>query len=197
MIKSPIFWNKAAFPAQAGRPVAIARDEFQACCCAPAEDPYHYRCDPNGHVCSQTLDPVGDDVYASLAECMAACGAVPCLTSGCDFDIQFYYLSSWGDHFCDRALFNAYAGARLLGEVDLNNGEDGGSRFSAFFPVTAADFLADTCSYTFSLVCQLTSCHRGISGLKFVSGGETILDLPRQSGDRWGVSANDICNPAP
>lgn len=152
-----------------------------------------FKCDTTTHVCSQTTEPLTNpNVYPSLNACMENCGE-ECLTSGCDFNVQFYYLAEWGGHQCDRAVFNAYVGNRLLGTVNLNNGGDGASRYSDWFQVGVNDFIAASCSYTFSLMCELSSCHQGIAGIKFSSG----LELPALLGDVWGVSANDICNPAP
>ena len=33
MITAPIYWNRFAFPAQAGQPVAISKADFESCCC--------------------------------------------------------------------------------------------------------------------------------------------------------------------
>lgn len=189
-----IYWNKLKFPAQAGKPVAISEAEFIDHCCGGGS---RYKCDIQTHVCSQTSEPLGNpDVYATLNACMSACGE-PCETEGCDFQVQFYYLQAWSTHQCDSAVFDAYTNNRLLGEVNLNNGSDGGDRFSDLFDVAASDFIALICAYTFELRCKLPFCHQGITGIKFFLDSVPVLDLPSQSGDKWGVHANDICNPAP
>jgi len=184
MITGPLYWNGKTFPTQDGKPVAISEDDYKNCCCQ------HYKCDPLTHVCQPTDEPLTNpNVYGSRAECMANCGG-ECWTDGCDFQVQFYYDEAWGGHQCDRAIFDAYCGDRLLGEVNLNNGDDGGSRYSAWFSVAADDFDAASCSYTFRLVCKSEGgCHSGISGLKFSNS----LDLPAMSGDSWSVFGNDVC----
>lgn len=157
-----------------------------------------YKCDPLTHVCIPTRESMlNQNVYGSICECQKNCGCLPCETDGCDFHIQFYYLSAWREHQCNRAVFDAYCGSRSLGTVNLNNWVDGGDRFSPWFDIYASDFIAENCSYTFRLDCALSYCHTGVSGMKFKLGGIEVFDLPRQSGDAWSVCANDICNPAP
>jgi len=183
MITSPLYWNGEKFPSQNGKPLAVTKEQVQDCCCR------HYKCDPLTHVCQPTDEPLTNpNVYSSRAECMANCGG-ECWTDGCDFQVQFYYEKSWGGHQCDRAIFDAYCGDRLLGEVNLNNGDDGGSRYSAWFGVAADDFDVASCSYTFRLVCKSEDCHAGIAGLKFSND----FDLPAMSGDEWSVFGNDVC----
>lgn len=187
-ITPPLYWPGDSFPAQNGKPVAIAETDFQNCCCQ------HYKCDPLTHVCTPTDEPLTNhNVYGSIAECMANCGG-ECLTDGCDFTIQFYYDSAWGGHQCDRAIFDAYCGDRLLGELNLNNANDAGSRSSGWLKIGIADFDAASCSYSLHLVCKIEGgCHQGITGVKFSNG----FDLPRMSGDAWSVFGNDVCNMAP
>lgn len=159
-------------------------------CCRIA----HFKCNPEKKICSQTNEPIGDGVYSSLQECQEGCGFTPCETEGCSFRVQFYYLKEWATHFCDRAVYRAYAGDRLLGTVDLNNGSGGDSRYSAWFNITAADFNAEKCSYDMSLVCALPEgCHTGLAGLKTSNG----KDYPNMIGDTWSLGANEICNNAP
>jgi len=121
----------------------------------------------------------------------------PCHTNGCTFEVQFYYDQAWGTHQCNAAEFHTFVGDRPLGDIDLNNGNDGGSRFSAWFPVLLSDFNRARCSYIFSTTCALSSCHTGIIGMKFRKNGIVIFDLPRQSGDQWDICVPDVCNKAP
>ena len=158
-------------------------------CCKPSR----YKCDVALSICLQTDDPIGPGVFLSLAECIRSCGTTPCETEGCAFQVQFYYLQLWGFHKCNRAVFNAYCGGRLLGLVNLNNEYDGGSRTSQWFDVTAEDFDAETCSYSFSLKCTLSECHFGVAGMRLSTGH----NYPAMVRDNWAISANEICNPSP
>lgn len=168
----------------------LAKDGHLCTTCCKSQ---RYRCDTALNICLPTGDPIGPNVYASLAECIRSCGTTPCETDGCSFRVQFYYLKSWNYHQCDRAVFDAYCGPRKLGRINLNNSEDGGTRTSQWFDVGIEDFDRETCSYSFSLKCALPNCHMGVAGMRLSTGH----NYPAMVRDNWAISANEICNPSP
>ena len=164
------------------------------CTCVPIA----YRCDTETNICSEVTGTPEPGDYSSLTECAAACREEPCATSGCNFEIQYYYEAP-GGHCCDRAEWDAYVGARKVGHINLDNLPDCGSRQSSWFPVLPSDFDSVNCVYSFKVICTKpdSNCHTGVPSLRIKRGGIVIMELPDGGGGNWSIDANRICNLAP
>lgn len=99
----------------------------------------------------------------------------------CPFTIQVYYLDN-GSHQCDAAVFNCNVNGESMGQVNLNNGDDGGSRYGPVWnyaqppqQVTCGTGVCKDCEEQFpdcknlkcgwllTLECALDYCHEGIA----------------------------------
>lgn len=106
-----------------------------------------------------------------------------------ELSIHAYYLSEWGYHTCDNAVFDVDLNGIALGQINLNNGSDGGDRSSNLSAseaqVTAAKAVNPV--LTLSFVCALGYCHSGVAYVEVYGANgliwegnqdSTTLELP-------------------
>lgn len=78
-------------------------------------------------------------------------------------DIHVYYLQEWNYHWCDSAVFNVDMNGVPLGQINLNNGNDGGTRHAY---LTASEAQVTTAAATrpirLNFVCALPGCHSNV-----------------------------------
>ena len=80
-------------------------------------------------------------------------------------NIHAYYLEEWGYHGCDFAIFNVDINGIALGQIDINNIEDGGTRHS-YLSASQAQMeaaFAINPTITINFTCALEWCHEGVA----------------------------------
>lgn len=157
--------------------------------------PIHHKCIVLEQRCEDTEEPTTvPDVYESEEKCIEVC-MQPCQTTGCDFEVQYFYLKEWGFHICNNAEWDAFVGGRFLGHINLNNLSDGGSRETDWFGVVATDFDLERCVYTFNINCTLSYCHAEVPALRIRKDGVILYEIRSGGGGNWSMSGNAICIP--
>jgi hypothetical protein len=97
--------------------------------------------------------------------------------------IHAYYRAEWGYHQCDAAVFDVDANGIALGQIDLNNGDDGGDR-DAYLSATEEQMQAAfevNPTITLNFACALGSCH---SGVAYVEITDTVSGIVLFSGNQ-------------
>ncbi len=126
-------------------------------------------------------DNTYDYEIADLTE-MEDCQEDGCAAKECSsLTLEAYYLQEWWFHQCNYAEWDATLnGIALPGHVNLNNEEDGGSRYSTINvsaeTVNAALEISSTLTLVFN--CSLGGwwgCHSGLFALKVTGGDGTVL----------------------
>ena len=96
------------------------------------------------------------------------------------------YKEEWGGHCCDAAVFGFYVDSSKLGVIDLNNASDCGSRSSGPFSISQELIVKRV--FPVEILCELESCHGGITSLK-VEGKNFTSSISLTP----GKSCMDIC----
>jgi len=97
--------------------------------------------------------------------------------------IHAYYRSEWGYHQCDNAVFDVDVNGVALGQIDLNNGDDGGDR-DAYLSATQEQMeaaFAVNPTITINFACALGYCHDGVA---YVEVTDTVSGVVLFSGNQ-------------
>lgn len=85
-----------------------------------------------------------------------------------------------GGHQCNNAAWNLYLGKIFIGEINLNNGEDGGDRVSELYATgdEINNYISEFgCNLKFEAKCVNEFCHSNITWYKVeTDDGEILLD---------------------
>lgn len=101
--------------------------------------------------------------------------------------IHAYYRAVWEYHICDNAVFDVDVNGVALGQINLNNGDDGGDRdayLSATLGQMEAAFLVNP-TITINFACALGYCHDGVA---YVEVTDTVTGVVLFSGNQATAS---------
>ena len=91
--------------------------------------------------------------------------AYNCISPGLTIEVVYRLNSCSGFHQCNVAIYNFIVNGQFKGEVNLNNGNDGGARGTSFYLSSseATELLVQTNGILyFGIFCALENCHANL-----------------------------------